>query len=95
MTDADRLTMLKIDLGISAEVYDQRLTRYLQAAQTEIEREGITFPPEPPVDDEELIISYAAWMWRKRATGEEMPRMLRYELNNRLFAQKAKVEEDG
>lgn len=41
MTDADRLTMLKIDLGISAEVYDQRLTRYLQAAQTEIEREGM------------------------------------------------------
>jgi hypothetical protein len=95
MTDADRLTMLKIDLGISAEVYDQRLTRYLQAAQTEIEREGITFPPEPPVDDEELIISYAAWKWRKRATGEGMPRMLRYALNNRLFAQKAKEEEDG
>lgn len=95
MTDADRLRLLKIDLGISAEVYDQRLTRYLQAAQTEIEREGITFPEDPPVDDEELIISYAAWMWRKRATGEEMPRMLRYELNNRLFAQKAKVEEDG
>lgn len=93
MTDADRLTMLKIDLGISAEVYDQRLTRYLQAAQTEIEREGITFPPEPPVDDEELIISYAAWKWRQRTTGEGMPRMLRYALNNRLFAQKARTED--
>ncbi|QWT53786.1 hypothetical protein [Eubacterium sp. MSJ-33] len=93
MTDADRLTMLKIDLGISAEVYDQRLTRYLQAAQTEIEREGITFPPEPPVDDEELIISYAAWKWRQRATGEGMPRMLRYALNNRLLSQKARTED--
>lgn len=93
MTDADRLTMLKIDLGISAKVYDQRLTRYLQAAQTEIEREGIIFPQELPVDDDELIISYAAWKWRQRATGEGMPRMLRYALNNRLLSQKAKVED--
>lgn len=93
MTDADGLTMLKIDLGISAEVYDQRLTRYLQAAQTEIEREGITFSPEPPVDDEELIISYAAWKWRQRTTGEGMPRMLRYALNNRLLSQKARTED--
>ena len=95
MTDADKLTMLKIDLGISATVYDKRLSQHLQTAKKRIEREGITFPEDPPVDDEELIISYAAWMWRKRATGEKMPRMLRYDLNNRLFAQKAKEEEDG
>ena len=51
------------------------------------------------VDDANLIVMYAAWLYRKRvddslsgytsaisATG--MPRMLRYTLNNRIFSQK-------
>ena len=51
------------------------------------------------VDDANLIVMYAAWLYRKRvddslsgytsaisATG--MPRMLRYALNNRIFSQK-------
>lgn len=49
MTDADKLTMLKIDLGISATVYDKRLSQYLQTARKRIEREGVTFPEDPPV----------------------------------------------
>ncbi|MCM1273198.1 MAG: phage head-tail connector protein [Clostridium sp.] len=89
MTDMDRLTMLKIDLGISTSTYDERLTQYLKAAKIDIEREGITFPPDISISDEQLIVMYAAWSWRKRATGEGMPRMLRYALNNRLFEQKA------
>lgn len=32
---------------------------------------------------------YAAYLVRKRATEEAMPRMLRWALNNRLFSQKA------
>lgn len=91
MTDTDRLTMLKIDLGISTSAYDERLTQYLKTAKIEIEREGITFPTDISISDEQLIVMYAAWSWRKRATGEGMPRMLRYALNNRLFAQKAGV----
>lgn len=94
MTDADRLVMLKTDIGISTTAYDMRLLQYLQSAKAEIEREGIRFPPEPPVSDEQLIVMYAAWMWRKRSTGEGMPRMIRYALNNRLFSQKA-GERDG
>lgn len=89
MTDADRLIMLKVDLGISTTAYDSRLLQYLQSAKQDIEREGITFPPEPPISDDQLIVMYAAWTWRKRATGEGMPRMLRYALNNRLLSQKA------
>lgn len=51
------------------------------------------------VDDANLIVMYASWLYRKRvddslsgytsaisATG--MPRMLRYTLNNRIFSQK-------
>ena len=84
---AELLTALKIDLGITATVYDTRLTAYLEAAQAQMTREGITL--QSSVDDDTLTIMYAAWMWRSRDSGEGMPRMLRYAINNRLFAQKA------
>jgi len=90
MTDAEKLTMLKVDLGISSTAYDARLTQYITVAKAEIGREGITLSADS-LDDENLIIMYAAWMWRKRESGEGMPRMLRYALNNRLFAEKGRT----
>lgn len=84
MTIETMLAMLKIDLGITATAYDDRLTQYLESAKAEIEREGVTLSADS-VTDCNLVIQYAAWMWRKRDTGEGMPRMLRWQLNNRLF----------
>lgn len=96
MTEADLLAMLKTDTGISTDVYDERLTQYIKSAKAEIEREGISFPSDLNVTDAQLVIMYAGWMWRKRATGEDMPRMLRYALNNRIFSEKMKEEKaDG
>ena len=93
MTTAETLLpSLKIDLGITTTAYDSRLTQYLQSAQTEIEREGITLGDT--VNDDQLVIMYAAWTWRKRDSGEGMPRMLRYALNNKVFSQKM-GETDG
>lgn len=93
--DADLLTMLKVDLGITVKAYDTRLETYLDAAKAEITREGITL--DDAIGDCQLVVLYASWMWRKRDTGESMPRMLRYRLNNRLFSQKMKegAEDDG
>lgn len=91
MTDADKLTMLKTDLGISVEAYDARLAQYIKAAEAEIGREGITLSDDS-LDDCQIVVMYAAWTWRKRDTGEGMPRMLRYALNNRLFSEKMKEE---
>lgn len=88
MTDAVILAMLKIDLGIATGAYDERLAQYIQVAKAEIQREGITLNTEASVDDAQLVIMMSAWMWRKRADGEGMPRMLRYALNNRLFSEK-------
>lgn len=79
------LAMLKIDLGITATAYDERLQQYLQASRDEIEREGVELSPSDDVADANLLIQYAAWMWRKRDTGEGMPRMVRWQINNRLF----------
>lgn len=92
MTDAEKVTMLKIDLGISVDAYDARLSQYIEAAEKEIEREGITLSDDD-LDDCNLVIMFASWMWRKRDSGEGMPRMLRYALNNRLFSEKMKEGE--
>lgn len=79
-----KISLLKIQLGITTAAFDTVLEFYLHAAQIEITREGIALTD----DDLHLELMYAAWLWRKRDTGETMPRMLRYQLNNRVFAEK-------
>ena len=86
MDTGQLLTMLKVDLGIVTDAYDDRLTVYLESAQTEIQRQGATL--NDSVGDMQLVVMYAAWMWRRRDTGDGMPRMIRYALNNRIFSEK-------
>lgn len=78
------LPYLKIDLGITTTAYDSRLTQYIEYAQAEIQREGVTLGS----GDDQLVVMYAAWLWRRRDSGDGMPRMLRYALNNRIFSEK-------
>ena len=78
------LSSLKIDLGITTTAYDSRLAEYLKRAEGEITREGATLSSSA-IDDQNLVINYAAWLWRKRDTGEGIPRMIRWQINNRLF----------
>ena len=78
------LPYLKIDLGITTKAYDARLRQYIENAKAEITREGVTLND----GDIQLVIMYAAWTWRRRDSGEGMPRMLRYALNNRVFSGK-------
>lgn len=102
MNETTMLASLKVDLGISTDAYDTRLTECLEVAAQEIAREGITLD-STIISDGNLQVMYAAWLWRKRAgdngtlrTQESitgMPRMLRWMLNNRLFEEK--VKNDG
>lgn len=78
------LPCLKIDLGITTNAYDSRLEQYLDYAKSEITREGVSLSES----DSQLVIMYAAWTWRRRDSGDGMPRMLRYALNNRVFSEK-------
>ena len=78
------LAAVKIDLGIVTNAYDERLTEYIEAARKEITREGVTLTE----DDDHLVAIYTEWLWRRRDSGEGMPRMVRYALNNRVFAEK-------
>ena len=86
------LDMLRTDLGITTNKYDIRLYKLIESAQKMIETEGITIDDTDP-QDQQIVVSYAAWMWRRRDTMEGMPRMLRWQLNNRLMSQKMKETE--
>ena len=91
MTDEQLLTMLKIDIGFTssgATKIDTRLTQLLQAAEKYIIAEGATTLNKNNIDDAQLIVMYAAWLWRRRDTQDDMPRMIRYAINNRVFAEK-------
>lgn len=93
MTDAEILTMLQVDLGemFPSEARAAYLQQCISAAQQFIAREGVTLTDN--IEDGQLVEMYAAYLVRKRATTEPMPRMLRWALNNRLFSQK--VSEDA
>lgn len=87
MTEDDMLLLLKLNLCMTTTAYDDYLLHLLQASRELISREGICL--KDSVEDCELTIQYAAYLFRKRADGGAMPRMLRWALNNRLFSQKA------
>lgn len=89
MTAETKLILLKANLEIvSANTSkDDYLTTLITAAEQMIAREGITLTDS--VEDGNLAVMYAAYLYRKRVEDDPpMPRMLRYALNNRLFAQK-------
>lgn len=101
MTNDDLLVMLKSDLEIITDYMDAEakaaedaeLMTYIETAKTFITREGITLSLSD-MSDCMLITMYAAWLYRKRKDSTTnyqiigMPRMLRYNLNNRLFQEK-------
>lgn len=90
MDQETMLVALKVDLGITTTAYDVRLSQYLTAAREAITIEGINLTAS--ISDCNLIVMYAAWLWKKRDTAEGMPRNLRWMMNNRLFSQKLSEE---
>ena len=83
------LAALKVDLGIRSNAYDERLTARIEASRQRIADVGITL--NDTAADNDLVLMYAAWLWRSRTTGEDKPLMLRSALYNRLFGQKART----
>lgn len=74
------------------------LRQYILSAVDMIGWEGVTLDYESE-SDLRLITMYAMWLYEKRKTTgskytsyyiQNMPRMLRWNMNNRLFRQKAK-----
>lgn len=89
MTAAELLTMTKLNLEIPTAniLFDDYISNLIEAAKQMISREGIILTES--IEDGNLVVMYAAYLYRKRAEDTpQMPRMLRYALNNRLFSQK-------
>lgn len=89
MCDGTDLIMLKADLEIipSNKTKDAYLLHLLSSARQMITREGVTLSSSK--EDVELVVMYAAYLYRARAdNAAQMPRMLRFALNNRLFSAK-------
>ena len=87
MIAVDLLPDLKIDLGITSTAFDERLLDRLNVAMERIAAEGATLTDSP--GDRDLVLMYAAWLWRCRVTQAPMGRMLRLALNNRTIGQTA------
>lgn len=95
MTRETLITIIMADLNILAasETVNNLLGHLLESARSYVSTEGLpvaTGTAEDPysIEDADILRMYVAWLYRKRATGEEMPRMLRYALNNRIFSTK-------
>lgn len=88
MTDSEILTLVKADIGLLVLNTNQTafLESCLASAKSFIAREGIVLD-QSDAEDVQLIEMYTAYLWRKRATNDPMPRMLRWALNNRLLGE--------
>lgn len=91
MTNSEKLVLLKQDLQMLTSANDDFLKSLITAAESAIQREGITLV-ENDMDVDMAVVQYAAYLFRKRASNETaMPRFLRWRLNNILFSQKGKT----
>ncbi len=85
------LTRLKTDIGIkNTTAYDERLGQIIESSYQSIIEEGAKTLDPDKERDIELIVMYSNWVWNGRRTGDEMHRMLRWNLNNRIFSEKAR-----
>lgn len=87
MSEENILTNVKLNLGIAGETMDKYLRDLIKVSKRAIAIEGINLTGS--INDSNLVVMYTAYLYRKRAEDvAPMPRMLRYALNNRLFAEK-------
>lgn len=89
MSEIDILEMLKINLMISTDAYDNFLIAIIHAAKGYIRNEGITL--NNSAEDSMLVVMYSAYLYTKRTENAPMPRSLRWALNNRLMHEKGSV----
>lgn len=92
------LELLKINLGISVDVYNAMLGHLLAVADAKIREYGITLADDMEQNtaaDKQILIMYASWLWSRRQDPvAQMPDSLRIALHQRLFSEKGKVTDD-
>ena len=91
MSKSELLQILQANLDLLTldTTRQNQLEFLIDTAVQLIAREGVTLTDPYTSEDANLIVMYAAYLFRKRATDEPMPRMLRWALNNRIFGRGA------
>lgn len=91
MSKSELLQILQANLDLLTldSTRQNQLEFLIDTAVQLIAREGVTLTEPYTSEDANLIVMYAAYLFRKRATDEPMPRMLRWALNNRIFGRNA------
>lgn len=91
MSKSELLQILQANLDLLTldSTRQNQLEFLIDTAVQLIAREGVTLTDPYTSEDANLIVMYAAYLFRKRATDEPMPRMLRWALNNRIFGRDA------
>lgn len=91
MTDQERLAVLKKDLQMLTDSNDDYLRILLDQAKAQVQREGVDL--SVGIEGDMAVIQYAAYLFRKRASGDTaMPRFLRLQLNNMKISQAGRGE---
>jgi len=86
------LARLKVDIGIKGTTaYDERLSQIIKSSYESIIAEGASTLNASNDRDIQLIVMYSAWIWNGRKTGDKMYEMIRWNLNNRIFGEKART----
>ena len=92
----DKLTLLAAEQNMHSIPQGRReqLQQLLDVAADRIRQRGITLDDED-AGDSHLHVEYAAWLYRRRAQADAaiMPRYLQLDLNDRLIAEKARVDD--
>lgn len=90
MTAATRMSMLRADLQRTSGggVSDEYLTFMLQAASGRLERQGIR--DDGSGDYAQVLVSTAAWLYRKRVSGGPEPDFLRQMRRDLIVSQRVR-----
>lgn len=90
MDEKSMLQLLRQDLQRTGSLpgEDDYLTHLLRAAKANLTRQGVH--EEASEDWSACVISTAAWLYRKRITGEAEPRFLRRMRLDLIVSQRAK-----
>lgn len=90
LDDASMILLLRQDLQRTAELpgEDAYLPQLLQAAKASLERQGVY--EEDSADWVQTLISTAAWLYRKRISGEAEPQFLRRMRLDLIVSQQAR-----
>lgn len=95
MSDGDLLLLLRQDLQRTGSITGENdyLTHLLQAAKGHLRRQGVR--EDGSADYDQAVVSTAAWLYRKRITGEAEPLFLRRMRLDLIVSQQVRRESDA